>query len=161
MRIKSRHFLKNSDIKKITDELQVIFGAEIEELFRGNLEIAETDERYNLILQNGEPVMFFVDGRPFPTVRGALKLRTKKRSVIIDGGAVKFIAKGADVMCPGIINADQEIQRGDLVIVMDEVHGKALAIGKALLSGEEMTGEKGRAVKSLHYVGDRIWSVKV
>ena len=64
-------------------------------------------------------------------------------------------------MCPGIIDADLEIQKGDLVIVVDEVHGKPLAIGRALISGDDMMSDKGKAIKSMHYVGDRIWRMEI
>ena len=87
--------------------------------------------------------------------------KAKRRSVVVDMGAIKFVSEGADIMCPGIIDADQEIQKGDLVIISDEVHNKPLAIGKAIISGEEMMGEKGKAVKSLHHVGDKLWNLKL
>jgi PUA domain protein len=63
---------------------------------------------------------------------------------------------GADIMSPGIVFADPEIVAGDLVVVAEEKHRKPLAIGRALIPGTEMKGE-GKAVKSLHHVGDQIW----
>jgi PUA domain protein len=75
-------------------------------------------------------------------------------------GAIGFITKGADVMAPGITDVDVSIQRDDLVWICDEKHRKPLAVGIALLTGEEMKTKKpGKAVKTLHYVGDRLWAV--
>ena len=71
-------------------------------------------------------------------------------------GHGKVIFNGADIMKPGIVSADPEIAVGDLVVIVEERHNKPLAIGRALVAGTEMKGE-GKAVKSLHHVGDAIW----
>ncbi|MEM2924355.1 MAG: RNA-binding protein [Methanocellales archaeon] len=162
MRIKSRHFLRDDVAKKIINQLVNIFGSEIAKFFEGKqLELAETDEQSKFVLVDGEPLIFLFEDQPFLTLKGALKLKPKKRRVVIDMGAVKFISKGADIMCPGIVDADLDIQKGDLVIVVDEVHGKPLAIGRALISGDEMMSDRGKAIKSMHYVGDRIWRMEI
>ena len=41
-------------------------------------------------------------------------------------GAVGFITKGADVMAPGITDADPMIQKDDLVWICDEKHRKPI-----------------------------------
>lgn len=87
---------------------------------------------------------------------GAIELMPGKRRVIVDAGAVRFVVNGADIMKPGIVSADPEIAAGDLVVIAEERHKKPLAIGRALVAGTEMKGE-GKAVKSLHHVGDLIW----
>jgi PUA domain protein len=97
-----------------------------------------------------------MEDRPFLTVLGAIELNPQKKLVIVDSGAVRFIVNGADVMNPGIVSADPEIEAGDLVIVAEERHKKPLAVGKALIPGKDMHGE-GKAIKSLHHVGDPIW----
>jgi PUA domain protein len=61
-------------------------------------------------------------------------------------------------MAPGITDADIGIQNDDLVWVCDERHKKPLAVGIAMMTGEEMKTKKpGKAIKILHYVGDRLW----
>ena len=87
---------------------------------------------------------------------GAIELMPAKRLVVVDAGAVRFVVNGADIMKPGIVSADPEIAAGDLVVIVEERHKKPLAIGRALIPGPEMKGE-GKAVKSLHHVGDQIW----
>jgi len=47
-------------------------------------------------------------------------------------------------MSPGIVEADPEIKEGDLVIIVEKGHGKAIGIGKALVAGKDMVGEKAR-----------------
>ncbi len=162
MRIKSRHFLREDAVKKLVSQMSGVFGAELAKFFDNKrLELIETDEQSKFILVENEPLIFLVEEQPFMTVKGALRMKPKKKRVVIDMGAVKFISKGADIMCPGILDADLEIKKGDLVVVVDEVHGKPLAIGRALISGDDMMRDKGKAIKSVHYVGDRIWRMEL
>jgi len=80
-------------------------------------------------------------------------------SVIVDMGAIPYVCKGADIMSPGIVKIEEEFEKEELIIVRDVNHGKALSIGKALVSSENMVNmPKGKAIKNLHYVGDKIWA---
>jgi PUA-domain protein len=117
---------------------------------------------YDIILIDGQPLIMIIDGTPFPTLKGALKLDIAKLYAVVDMGAVKFVAKGADIMSPGITEADPEIKKGDLVIIVDEKHKKPLATGLALISGPEMVeNSRGKAIKTIHYIGDKIWNLTI
>jgi len=71
---------------------------------------------------------------------------------------VRFLANGADCMAPGVTGADPEIAEDDLVYVRDGKHKRPLVVGIATMSGPDMVvAGKGKAIKTLHYVGDRIW----
>jgi PUA domain protein len=60
-------------------------------------------------------------------------------------------------MAPGIVEVD-DFDEGALVVIRDVVHGKALAIGKAIRSSTEIESSKqGKAIQNLHYVGDKLW----
>ncbi len=116
----------------------------------------------DIVLVDNEPLIMFIKEIPFPTLKGALKTEIKSKYVVVDMGAVKFMTKGADVMSPGITQADPDINEGDLVIIVDENHHKPLAIGRSLISGEEMVkNTEGKAVKTLHYIGDEIWNLEL
>ncbi len=155
MKIKSRNVLRKSDEKALINDITEAFGDA--SAFSGKkLEDVVTDEM-EFIFVEGEPFLFKIKGKIFPTVRGALKLNPVRRRVVVDPGAVKFIINGADIMGKGIMEADQSIKVGDLVIVVEQAHGKALAIGRALVPGNEMAGRAGKAVESIHYVGDELW----
>ncbi len=155
MRTKSRHHLRGSQSKNVASALApYLDDASI--LQKASFEQAETDDGTNLIFVNGKPLIMLIDGEPFFTVLGAIELSPNKKLVIVDSGAVRFIVNGADVMSPGIVYADPEIAAGDLVIVLEEKHKKPLAVGRALISGTEMKGA-GKAVKSIHHVGDQVW----
>ncbi len=155
MKIKSRHHLKGSEAKKVIAAIEP-FLEDSSCLRKASLERAVTDEGLDLIFVNGRPLIMIEEDKPFFTVLGAIELMPKKRLVVVDAGAVRFVVNGADIMNPGIVEADPEIAAGDLVIIAEERHKKPLAVGRALIPGTEMKGE-GKAVKSLHHVGDQIW----
>ena len=155
MKIKSRHHLKGSDARKIIAKIEP-FLEDPTPLRQSSLEMAVSDEGVDLIFIDSRPMLMIVEDQPFFTVLGAIEMMPYKRLVVVDSGAVRFVVNGADVMKPGIVSADPEIAVGDLVVVVEERHNKPLAIGRALVAGTEMKGE-GKAVKSLHHVGDAIW----
>ena len=83
------------------------------------------------------------------------------KEIIVDAGAIKFIANGADIMRPGITKINKEIEKNEVILIKEETHNKPLALGIALLSGEDMmNATSGKVIKSLHYVGDKVWNHK-
>jgi len=65
-------------------------------------------------------------------------------------------------MAPGIVDADPEIKTGDAVWVRDQNNKRPLLVGVALMDGPAMVaGKGGKAVKTVHYVGDKIWNLAV
>jgi PUA domain protein len=158
MKIKSRNVLRKTDQKALVNDIIEAFG-DASPFENRKLEYVESDGQ-DFIFVDGEPLLFKINGKIFPTVKGALKLNLKRRRVVVDPGAVKFIINGADTMSPGIVEADPSIIEGDLVIIIEQAHGKAIAIGRALIAGKNMKGGKGKAIKSIHYVGDEIWKLE-
>lgn len=78
-------------------------------------------------------------------------------SVTVDMGAVRFVCNGAKVMRPGIINFDP-FKKGQIVLVKDQIHGKALAVGTALEDSETAKAmTKGYVLDNLHYISDKMW----
>ena len=81
------------------------------------------------------------------------------QKVVVDMGAIRFVCNGADVMAPGI--AEMGIfKEGDLVVIRDVTHGKALAIGVANKSSADIeASKKGKVIRNIHFVGDKLWGV--
>ena len=151
---------KNAKNKMLKD-LVSTFGDTMTGLEDKVLEIITLDE-YSVILVDGKPLLFEIEGQLFPTVRGALEMELNKRIVTVDKGAIRFVSNGADIMAPGIVEADSEIKAGDLVIIMEEAHRKPLAIGKALMNGSQMVeADSGKAIKSITHVGDKLWNMEL
>lgn len=156
MRIGKRHHVRKDRVREMEAELAPFCDG-----LKGTIELGEADD-LEVVLQDGEPVAFHSDEGVVPTVKGLLKWGPERNRVTVDMGAVQFVYNGADIMAPGIVEADPDIEEGDVVFVDEEEHHKPLAVGVALMSGEEMeSAAEGRAVKSLHHVGDEIWELEV
>jgi PUA domain protein len=158
-RIKNKHNLKRKEIKELFNEVNNIF-------FIGNpdknlrVEIGIFDD-VKIIFIDDDPCFMKMDNMLFFTVKGILKFKPNDRFVVVDMGAVQFITSGADLMAPGIVNADENINVDDQVWICDETHRRPLAVGIAIMNGEEMIKEnKGKSVKIFHYVGDKFWNIK-
>ena len=159
MIIKKRNYLKKKKIKEIKKELGQ-YGSLINNKYK--VEVLETDE-YDYILVDGEPYIIMIDNKPYPTLKSILaNNELENKTVVVDMGAVRFVTNGADIMSPGIVEADDTIVPGDLVVIVDVNNKKPLAIGESLITGPEMVeSSKGKAIKSLHYVGDEIWNLEL
>jgi PUA domain protein len=161
LKVKSRVQLRKNVKNKMLKDILSTFGEEMSGLEDKTLEKI-TLEEYSLILVDGKPLLFEIEGHLFPTVRGALEMGLQKRVVTVDKGAIRFVSNGADIMAPGVIAADPEIKEGDFVIIVEETHRKPLAIGKALIGGAEMVeATSGKAIKSITHVGDKLWNMEL
>lgn len=162
MKPKVRYFARKDLILSIRSGLGKISKEFLKLLpVDAKVEIAETDEG-NFILINSEAVLFKYREEYFPTVRGALKINADRRFITVDKGAVQFVAKGADIMRPGVVAFDEGIKKDDLVVINEETHKKALAIGVALWNSEEFKNlTSGKCVKTIHHVGDELWNLSL
>jgi len=161
LKIKSRIQLRKSVKNSLLKEMISLFGEEISKLEKSVFEKITIGE-YTIILVDGKPLFIELEGAIYPTVKGALELKLKKRQVVVDKGAIRFVYNGADIMSPGVVEADPEINEGELVIVVEEIHRKPLAVGKALMDGASMVeATSGKAVKSIIHVGDKIWNLEI
>jgi len=155
-RCKNRHRLSKKEVKATEEEMIDAMGS-VPFSPGSKIDVAQIAE-WTVLLDRDEVVGVYMNDRLLPTIRGLLRNLPTGRYVTIDMGAVQFIASGADIMAPGIVEADESIEVGDVVWVRDEKNRKPIAIGTALLTGTEMVrSTRGKAVKNLHYVGDDIW----
>jgi len=158
LRIRKRVRLKAKQSKALREQLEAVFpgttlwddGAAVE---TGNL------PDLDVIIVDGTIHGVFQGEAPFLSVRGVLAYRPTARSVTVDMGAIKFVHNGADVMAPGIVAADGDLQVGDWCWIKDEQNGQPLAIGHCLMPGAEMPKNKGKAVASVHHIGDKVWGL--
>ena len=113
---------------------------------------------HRLLLRENEAFAMLVGDAIAPTLKGLLVFPASKRAVTVDMGAVRFLYNGADVMAPGIVEADPGIREGDIVWVRDEKNRRPLSVGRAIMDGPTMAREeKGKAIETIHHVGDEIW----
>jgi len=158
LRIRRRQRLRRKEINAYSEAVAAALGVDPFR-DRDDIDLAEADE-WRLLIVDNEVRGILVGDRPFLTIRGLLAYPAARRWVTVDMGAVKFVYNGADVMAPGIVDADPAIKVGDIVWVRDEKNLRPLAVGEALMAGPEMVAsEKGKAVRSVHHVGDPLWNL--
>jgi len=148
-----RYRLRKKDSKTISKFFEENYGISI----KGDMEKFEFDDLSVITVEN-EPIILEYEGRYYFTVYGVIKFKPGKGRVVVDEGAMPYIMRGADVMKPGIVEADESIKAGDFVYVAVEGKMTPIAVGIALVDGVEMKGGKGKAVKNIHHLKDKIWN---
>jgi len=148
--------LRKSEIKPLISEIET-FKNELEfDERKTRIEVIEIDGE-QLFLFDGKPLLFKVEGQLIPTLFFERYI-TSAPKIAVDRGAIPHICNGADVMAPGVRNIEKSFPKEGFVVVVDETHGKTLAVGRALLDSETMRRtERGPIAKTLHYVGDKIY----
>jgi PUA domain protein len=155
-----QHFLNKKEAKnvlqKASDKLNMNLAAFFKNQFNVEVYQKESDEIY---LINGQPLLVKAGETIYPTLRFDEYLRLAP-TVVVDMGAVPYVCKGANVMAPGVRRIVGQFESGSIVVVVDEKHGKPLALGEILYGSEEATRTKqGVLVKNLYYVGDKTWDL--
>jgi len=153
-----RHFLKEKEAKRFLLEVSKTLGTDIERLLgsKTGVEVNET-EIAEIFFFDGRPLLARSNGVLFPTLYFE-ELFSIIPKIVVDMGAVPYVCKGADVMAPGVRAIKGEFKENNLLVVVDERHGKPLAVGVALFGSEDMKAlNSGKIVKNLHYVGDKLW----
>ncbi|PSP52217.1 RNA-binding protein [Halobacteriales archaeon QH_1_68_42] len=176
MNVKSRHHLRADAIDAIEAALRTNLAVELDADTYERVEFDDSD--WDVVLVDDDPLVLYVESEaqgangsgdaatdgesePFLTVQGANAHPPERGVVTVDTGAVSFVSDGADVMRPGIVEADEAIEAGDLVAINEESHGKFLAIGRARTSGDDMVGDSDKVVDSIHHVGDDLFEFTI
>ncbi|AFK22334.1 RNA-binding protein [Pyrococcus sp. ST04] len=169
MELRIKHPLSKKEVKAIIRQLGEMFGEEIAQKMlkkKDDVKVAEFDKTTEIILVNDRPMFIRRKDLIFPLVIALYNLSDEEdlkkwpRRVVVDEGAVPHILNGADVMAPGIVDADENIKEGDFVFIIEENYGRPLAIGIALMSGKAMKEKnRGKAVKVIHHARDKIWEI--
>ncbi len=145
-----------SDLEKIRSVADYQFGKGIGlELFPEGVEIhySRNTGRIRYVYLNGERLVTMrpTDGLFSLSMVGANRIAENPRStkcfVTVRDDVARFVAGGSDVFAVHVVKADDVIRAGNEIIVVDN-RGNVLAVGRALLSGEEMKAfRRGVAVK--------------
>lgn len=151
-----------SEIEKIRAILSIQFDATVAQMLLKNkitIKRSLRTGRIKFIYLNGQLLgtLRATDERFIPTLYGAKLIKKylpeNKLTIKVTEGAAPWIAKGRTVFCKHIVDADEEILPGEEVFIVD-TQGNLIALGKAILSGREMSEKKkGRAVKVRKGIG--------
>jgi predicted RNA-binding protein (TIGR00451 family) len=147
-------FLEN-DLERIRSVADYQFGRGVgKALFPKQVEIIRSRRtgriRYVYLDDKRLVTMRPTDGLFSLSIAGAKRIaeRSTECLVMAKNGVSEFVAGGSDVFAVHVVEADNEIRARDEVIVIDESR-EVLAVGRALLSGEEMKAfKRGVAVKT-------------
>lgn len=138
--------LRKSEVRELDEELPI-------SLSKKDVVVREDD----VLLINNRLSFIFLNGSWVPALPLLLEREDLLPQVVVDMGAVRFVANGADIMRPGIVEVP-EVEEGSFVVVVDERNRKPLGVGQAKVSGEKMRSmSSGNVVESLHFVGDEYW----
>ena len=153
-----RYPLKTKEAKQVLALAQTNLKLNLEALFgaKALVEVVES-EVGQIYLINGKPLLYKADDKILPTLHFTEYIVGAPK-IVVDMGAVPYVCKGATVMAPGIVRIEGEFGKGDLAVVVDLKHGKALALGESLIDSQTARQtKKGPVAKTLHYVSDKIW----
>lgn len=154
-----RHFLKEKEARRLILDFSQRLKTDFEQLLgaKPRIEVNET-EAAEIFIFDGKPLLVRSGGELFPTLAFEEVFLFISR-IVVDMGAVPYVCKGADVMAPGVVGIKGEFEENDFLLVVDERHGKPLAIGVALFNSQAMKNVKhGKIVKNVHHVGDKLWN---
>jgi len=150
-----RKQLSKSEVRELCVNIKRLYGKDIIVGKRDSVELVDD----KVVLVNKEPFFFFLDDMPVPTLKLLLS-RDFLSKVVVDMGAVKFVASGADVMRPGIKEIDKGIRKNEFVVVVDLNNKKPIAVCQTLYSSEELEKiSTGKVLINVHHVGDSVWSL--
>lgn len=161
MKIKHRHFIRKSELKPLKDDILKQYDQNfVDQIFpkKCNVEVILTEAGDTLYAINNVLKLFKSKEGYIPVLTILLKNQVNLKTIVVDFGAVRYVANGADVMRPGITKIDPSIRKGDIVEIREETKNRALAIGKALFDASGMEAKSsGKVVKNLHTIQDSVW----
>ena len=161
MNIKTRHFIQKSQIRELQDDiLHQYDGKFAEQIFpkKARIELIQTDAGDTLYAVNNVLKLWKSNEGYIPVLTLLLNKQVDLKKIVVDKGAIRFVTNGADVMRPGITKIDPSIKMGNIVVIVDENHDRALAIGRAMFDAKQMEDKKsGKVVKNLHTIQDDVW----
>jgi len=154
-----RFYLKGKEVKLILERVSKTLNLNPLDFLDPNsrFETMEITPNDKILLLDEKPTFIESGGDIFPTLLNEIVL-SKLPSIIVDMGAVPHICNGADIMAPGVIKVDGEFNVGSIIVIVEGKFSKRIAIAKALITSQEMTGKKyGKVAKNIHYISDRFW----
>lgn len=168
--IHSRSKVKSSIQRTLKSKLVAQYPAlepVIDELIpkKSHIELIKCEDKIQLYTVDGEVLFFQKFDELIPSLRLVHKFPQAYPTVQVDRGAIKFVISGANIMCPGLTSAGAKLpdapgyEKDSIVIINAENKDHALAIGKLLMSTENIKSiNKGHGVELIHHLGDPLWS---
>jgi len=131
-----------------------------------NMVIAKCKEHVTCIVVDKVPIFFQQrDGPWMPTLRVLHVYPTMMPFMQVDKGAIKFVLRGASIMCPGLTSPggrmEEGLEEGDPVQVTAEGCVHACAVGVLTMSTNQIKEvNKGICIDHIHYLDDGLWKIQ-
>ena len=140
--VKKRHSVRKGQGQDLLIRLAEQIGTS-SDLFRAEMiEVLETNADVSLYMVHKKPLLMDTGNWTFPTLKGAVQYPFPERRVTVDTGAIPYVVNGADIMRPGIVAVTDDVKANEPVQIVDERHGKPLAIGIALFDAPAIRASK-------------------
>ena len=176
--VNSKGIMKSSKARKLlaaVGELYPKLGEEgiLVSLFpkKTPLVVAACADKIQLVLRTdkendieNEPLFFQQRGMPWvPTIRFLHRYPGIMKKVTVDKGAIRFVMRGANIMCVGITSPGGDLpdglEKGDPVSIHAEGKDLPFAVGIMVMSSEEIREvNEGYAVSHIHVIEDGLWN---
>ncbi|XP_005101830.1 eukaryotic translation initiation factor 2D [Aplysia californica] len=175
-RVKTQTSVKSSDRKKLRSDIlnqyPCLTEQDVATLVPNKEEMSATkictsgDDNVLVYSVAKNPIFYDIFKRLYPTVYTLWQFPEMLPTFRTWPPVFSKLQKGADLMLPGVIPDKRpspkmfgNLQKGDLVTVTVAGNKAPVALGKALLSGEDMymSALRGKGVSVLHIAGDTLW----
>ena len=149
-RVRKRKPVRHKQMRDVERQLTESMGLEVD-MSSAFIELAHFEGNDILILARNIVAMNMEihDSRSWvPTVRGIMFWKPERSWAAVDKGAIPFLMNGAN-------------EPGRFVLIRDQDSRAPLASGIALVDGEEMMEMmKGKAISTVHWIGDELWNIE-
>jgi len=138
MKIKHRHFIRKSELNPIKEEILRQYDQKfVDQIFpkKCNVEVIETEAGDTLYAINNVLKLWKSEEGYIPVLTLLLNKQVDLKTIVVDFGAVRYVANGADVMRPGITKIDPSIKKGDIVRIIEETKSRAFSVSANSLMG--------------------------
>eukprot|EP00930_Biecheleria_cincta_P073359 TRINITY_DN60658_c0_g1_i1.p1 TRINITY_DN60658_c0_g1~~TRINITY_DN60658_c0_g1_i1.p1 ORF type:complete len:181 (+),score=44.75 TRINITY_DN60658_c0_g1_i1:55-597(+) len=127
--------------------------------------VAKCKDHISLVVVDKVPIFWQErDGPWLPTLRLVHKYPSMMPKMQVDKGAIKFVLRGASIMCPGLTSPGGEmenVEEGQCVQVTAEGTVHTCAVGIASMSTADIKSKnKGICIDKIHYLDDGLWKIK-
>lgn len=130
-----------------------------------NMVIAKCKDHITMVVLDKVPIFWNQrDGPWLPTLRLLHKYPSMMPKMQVDKGAIKFVLRGANIMCPGLTSpggAMEDVPVGACIQITAETTVNACAVGIMTMSTEEIREKKlGQCIDHIHFLNDGLWALK-
>mmetsp|Transcript_52804 Transcript_52804/g.150538 ORF Transcript_52804/g.150538 Transcript_52804/m.150538 type:complete len:181 (-) Transcript_52804:128-670(-) len=127
--------------------------------------IAKCKDHITMVVVDKVPLFWQQrDGPWLPTLKLLHKYPSMMPKMQVDKGAIKFVLRGASVMCPGLTSAGgrmEDVEAGACVQVTAEGTVHACAVGVMTMGTQELREvNKGICIDHMHFLDDGLWKIR-